>query len=480
MKKTYFVFLFLIWPFLINAQEPAQNIVKKDHSNTDWFAEMQSEEPDYYKVKNLYDAYFLSHNNEKSVQRNLAIRWLSVNSNNISEKGKVKIEPISPKEMQGLMLLNSTKNNPKKQLRPSASPFPSWNDMTGSWRIIGPYHNKVVPCSNGYAMSGGFIDRVYINPYNTQNLFAGQSYGGLWVSKDQGQTWKLTDTEFPNGKNTYANRDVYYGEIEVSKTNLNLVFAATEAGVLKSTNGGDSWNLVNDLNYVSKSNERAYFLATANHDANLLLASYGNKIYRSSNGGLNWNMVFDNSTGGSNYSQGQHSTTGISARKYNFAGLSFHPTQNNIVYLAARNSSNQLVVHVSRDFGQTWRQLLNTNRTQNMKMEVMPSAPNKIYIHELFADLSSAQSRSGIIKYDTSGLKVQELKYPVVGHLLDDCTVSETDSSVIYLGGYSSDELHKSTDGGLTFVTNNPGFKNCTAGTNISILISEVFMPWAR
>lgn len=476
MNKYYFpiqkactlliIFCFVTLNVLSQNSEQIK-IIKTDHSETEWFKEIQKDEVDFNKAKDLYDDFFRTHPYEKSVQRNIAIRWFSVNSNNVDANGKVKTIPTPSAETEKFMRINSAKNVSQDKFRTSASPYPTWNDMTGSWRMIGPYHNKVVPCANGYAMSGGFIDRVYINPYNTQNLFAGQSYGGLWVSKDQGTTWKLTDADFPNGKNTYANRDVYYGEIEVSKTNANLVFAATEAGILKSSNGGDSWALVNDLNYVTRSTERSYFVALANHDANMILASYGRKIYRTTDGGSTWTMVFDNSAGGSNYSQGQHNTTGVSGRKYNFAGLAFHPTQNNIVYLAARNAASQLQIHVSRDYGVTWSLLVNTTRTQNMKMEVVPSAVDKIYVFEMFANLEAAQTRTGIIKYDTSGVKVQDINYPVIGHLLDDCTVSESDSSVIYLGGYSSGEIHKSTNGGLTFITNNPGYKNCNVGKYI-------------
>ncbi len=466
--------IFLIIPILVftfpglsvHAQLPSPLTIKKDHSKTDWFLEIQKIEPNFKQAKNLYDAYFKDHANEKSIQRKIAIRWFQTNVNNQNKEGIVKLGLISGKETEKFMRLNAVKNTNQQNLRVANSPFPSWNDMTGSWRMIGPYHNKIVPCDNGYSMSGGFVDRVYINPYNTQNLFSGQSNGGLWVSKDQGGTWKLTDAEFPNGKNTYSNRDVYYGEIEAAKTNANLVYAATEAGVLKSSNGGDNWTLVNDLNYVTRSTERAYFIAISNTDPNMVLASYGSKIYRSINGGTSWNMVFDNSAGGSAYIT-NGSTTGLTDRKYNIAGLSFHPTKNNIVYLAARNAAEKTQVYISRNFGQTFNILLNTNRTEHFKMEVVPSAPNRIYLFEMFPSLENTQTRTGIIKYDTSGVKIQEINYPVIGHLLDDCTVSPTDSSVLYLGGYSSGELHKSTNGGLTFNTNNPGFKNCDPGKYI-------------
>jgi len=330
--SNYRLLLVLFYPlFLFGQVSQTPEIIKTDHSQTEWFKEIQKEEVDFNRAKTLYDDFFRTHLYEKSVQRNVAIRWFQVNSNNVDANGKVRTVLAPSAETEQLMKVNSIKNNSQNRLRTAASPFPTWNDMTGSWRMIGPYHNKVVPCSNGYAMSGGFLDRIYINPYNTQNLFAGQSYGGLWVSKDQGATWKLTDAEFPNGKNTYANRDVYYGEIEVSKTNANLVYAATEAGVLKSTNGGDSWALVNDLSYITRSTERSYFIALSNHDSNMLLASYGKKIYRTTDGGTTWTMVFDNSAGGSAYFTNS-STTGLPNRKYNIAGLAFHPTKNNIVY----------------------------------------------------------------------------------------------------------------------------------------------------
>jgi hypothetical protein len=340
--KTFI--LVLLCAIATHAQMPEKpQIIKTDHSQNDWFLEIQKPIPDFNKVKPLYDAYFKTHPYEKSVQRNIAIRWFQINSYNTDANGIVKHTEIPVEETKALMKLNEPKSF-AKNARMAASPYPVWNDMTGTWRMIGPYHGKDKGCQNTPDMSGGFCDRVYINPYNTQNLFSGQSYGGLWVSKNQGATWKLTDAEFPNGKNTYANRDVYYGDIKASKMDANLIYAGTEAGLLKSTNGGDSWTLTPDLNYTTRSTERAYFVALANHDANMVLASYGRKIYRSINGGTTWTVVFDNSAGGSNYSQSQHTTAGISGRKYNFAGLTFHPTKNNVAYIAAKNSLQKLCI----------------------------------------------------------------------------------------------------------------------------------------
>lgn len=462
--QKYIIVLFVFSSSLLFAQNtPAPTFVKVDHSKTEWYLESQKENASYFKVKELYDAYFSQHPYEKSIQKSLLRRWFQINSNNVNDAGTVQNSTVSAAESEKFIKANL--NNKAKNLRvtnTTASPYPAWNDMTGTWRMIGPYHAKNTKCSNTAPyMSGGFCDRVYINPYNVNNMFAGQSYGGLWVTKDKGLTWKLTDAEFPNGKDSYANRDIYYGEIEAHKADANLVFAATEAGVLKSTNGGDNWVLVNDLNYTTRPTERAYWLATSNHDTNMLLASYGRKIYRSTNGGSTWTMVFDNSAVNFNLSRGQHSTNGISQRWYNICGLAFNPEHNNIAYLAAYNASNQVCVYKSVDYGQTWALMINTNNTNWLKMQITPAAPNRIYFFELFNDLSTVPTQNTILKYDTTGVLVQGLKYPQINHLLDDAVVSETDSTVMYIGGYASGEVHKSTNGGVSFSTNNAGYTSC-------------------
>ncbi|RYF67930.1 MAG: hypothetical protein EOO39_20325, partial [Cytophagaceae bacterium] len=475
IPSLFFLVCFMLLANATIAQElQPVKFIKTSHETADWYLETLKPTPNYNKVKQLYDGFFSTHGLEKSQERSIVMRWLQVYRNYQNANGDVVIDEVPATETQAIMRANTPKINvPRANARQatSVSPYPAWNDMSGTWRMIGPYHGKDKGCANQPTMSGGFNDRVYINPYNTQNLYAGQSYGGLWVSQDQGATWKLTDSEFPNGKNTYSNRDVYYGDIKASKTNANLVFAATEAGLLKSTNGGNSWSLVSGLNYVDKPTERAYFVAPSNHDANLLLASYGQKVYRTTDGGATWTVVFNNSTGGSNYTQSQHTTNGVSGRKYNFAGLSFHPVNNNVVYLAAREATtNRITVQVSTDFGQTWSVLIPGSRVVNgvtqtttngpVKMEISPAAPDKIYLFNLFQDLGSSTTigiTKGIVKYSTSGDLLQAIPYPVTGHLLDDCTVSVTDSTVMYLGGYSSGEVHKSTNGGLTFFTNNPG-----------------------
>ena len=168
------VMLLYCTTFTVMAQMPEKpKLTKVDHSETDWFIEVQKPTPNYTKVKTLYDAYFKTHPFERSQQRNLAIRWFVTNANNIDETGQVYSTIISPKETKVLMDLNRPRTTKSARTAMAMlSPYAAWNDMTGTWRMIGPYHGKDKECKNTPTMSGGFNDRVYINPYNTQNLFS--------------------------------------------------------------------------------------------------------------------------------------------------------------------------------------------------------------------------------------------------------------------------------------------------------------------
>jgi photosystem II stability/assembly factor-like uncharacterized protein len=336
--------------------------------------------------------------------------------------------------------------------KPMLSTRGAGNDMVGTWRMIGP--NQEEKACNGTGstpMPGGFCDRVYINPYNTSNLFSGQSYGGLWVSKDMGATWKLTDAEFPNGTNQYANRDYYYGEIEANKLNSNLVYCATEAGLLKSTTGGDTWTLCPQLNRTADANNRPYFIAQALNDQTTILSTFGRKLFRSTDAGQTWTMVFDNSNGGTNRTgTNQHTAQvfGLYDRTYNFWGLCNHPTNNNVFYLGVKNSANEVLIYKSTDKGATFSLLLNVNQkigkapVAAIQMKTIAASPNKIFVYGLFV-------KESIYQFDESGSLLATVPNPLEYYEAFD--INWLDENKVYNSYYSLDYVSKSTNGGVSF-----------------------------
>jgi photosystem II stability/assembly factor-like uncharacterized protein len=436
-KCLLIVGLFLTQIFLFSQQTELKSLVQKaNHTQTDWFLEMQSPNPNWFKVNELQRKYFINHPYERSQERRRCERWLQVMRPLINTEGGVEKPTFSASDFVPKNIL-STRN--------------AGNDMTGSWRMIGPFHEQKSCSGAGNApMPGGFSDRVYINPYNTNNMFSAQSYGGLWVSKDKGVSWKLTDAAFPNGTNTYANRDYYYGEIEANKLNSNLVYAATEAGLLKSSTGGDAWTLCPQLNRTATATLRPYFVAQANDNQTTVLSTFGTKLFRSTDAGQTWTLAFDNSAGGSfRTGTNQHNATpfGLYDRTYNFWGLTNHPSKNNVFYLGAINSSNQACIYKSTDSGASFTLLVNINTKlgKNLKyiqMKTIAGAPDKLMVYNLF-------DKESIYKFNENGDLLETINSNAP--YFEAFDVDWLDENKVYNSYYSVFYIAKSTNGGQNF-----------------------------
>ncbi len=417
---------------------PATQLVKVDHTQTSWYIEMQKENPNLINAEKYFIIYFKAYPHETSKQRKLFIRWLTTHRPNVDQDGYViKSNVQSYQDMLG-------KHEQKALLKKSAS--------SGSWRMIGPNNHLKTRCDGESSwMSGGYVDRVYINPYNTQNLIAGFSFGGLWVSQDQGDTWALTDGEFPNGTNTYANNDRYYGEIESCASNPSVVYAATEAGLLKSTNSGNDWNYCATLNRTVDVNNRPYYITVNPNNPNIITSTFGRRVYHSTTGGASWTLAFDNSNGGPNVNgRNQHvvSAFGLYERDYNFFGLEINYNNPNIVYLGLRNNNNEPCIYKSTNGGASFSLLINLNVVNNrimpahLELHTIVSSPSKFFITPRW------ETDDTMYTYDANGNLLKALQLNTNAQAVG---ISWTDENTIYNGKYLGEHLYKSTNGGPNF-----------------------------
>jgi Concanavalin A-like lectin/glucanases superfamily/PKD domain len=435
-------FLFnAVFLFAQNTNPPvaqARTIYKENkakHAQTDWFLEMKKAQPNVAFAANSYNTYFAAHPTEFSKFRVIFEHWLKDAKSYANEAGMFE-RPAFQYEYES-PLTNSV------QLRA----------LNPDWTALGVINLDNRCGGTNAELTGGFCDRVYINPYNTQNLFAGMSFGGLWVSKDQGGTWSLTDAEYPNGTNTYANQDYYYGEIEANKTNSNLVFAATEAGLLKSSNGGSNWSLSPQLNRSVSPNERPYYVATSPNNANIILSTFGKKIYRSTDGGSTWSVVFNNSGGGATHRFrsyfGTNTPFQIDERSYNFFGLEASLVNNGEYYLGVWNSSNQACIYKSTDNGATFSLLVNLNTTLStawdasttLYLKTLPNN-NHFFVYEGFVE------KKPKYKFSPTGSLVSST--PING-IVEGFSMDWNNENIMYQGHYSVDVVTKSTNNGASF-----------------------------
>ena len=145
--------------------------------------------------------------------------------------------------------------------------------LTGGWTSLGPGN------------VGGRTRSLLINPANPNIMYSGSVSGGVWKSVDAGATWVPTTDLVPTD---------YIGSMAMSPTDPNTIYAGTGEpysgdgrrglGILKTTDAAANWTrLPNTANsnfyYVNK----IVIPPTGN-----IYAATDTGVYRSSDGGNTW------------------------------------------------------------------------------------------------------------------------------------------------------------------------------------------------
>jgi photosystem II stability/assembly factor-like uncharacterized protein len=154
---------------------------------------------------------------------------------------------------------------------------------------------------------------VTVHPTNSNIVLAGFDEAGVFKSFDGGVTWSKTNL------NHSSPRKIIY-----DPTNSNIVLVATNRGLYRSTNGGDSFFPVvniamNDIEYKAT-------------DPNIVYAS-GDNFYRSVDGGVSFTQITD----------------GLSTSGRTFIGVT--PANPNYVYLIQANGNEMGYIFRSSNSG---------------------------------------------------------------------------------------------------------------------------------
>ncbi len=204
----------------------------------------------------------------------------------------------------------------------------------------------------------GRIRDIVVAPDNVDKWYAGTVGGGLWITRDAGKTWEnLTDYKVPSlSTSTVAvsanNPEILYVGTGEPFGNLDAIRGI---GLLKSTNGGSSWEYLNntkDFGGVGR-------LAINPADENNLVVAANNGVFVTTDGGATWQNTYN---GG------------------NVQDLNPDPTNFNTLY----GGVNSIGVIKSTDGGLTWDLVLdrddyNPNHAR-FELDVSAANPNRVYI----------------------------------------------------------------------------------------------------
>lgn len=163
---------------------------------------------------------------------------------------------------------------------------------SSQWESMGP-HNI-----------GGRALELAFNPQNPTTIWLGSASGGLWVTRTAGlgtAGWQRVETGFPVlgvaaiSINPRDSNEIYIGTGEVynyrkagDRVGIRFTRGTYGVGILKSTDGGTSWQASLDWQYDELKGVQDILMHPQHTDS--LLAATSEGIYRSIDGGQTWEM----------------------------------------------------------------------------------------------------------------------------------------------------------------------------------------------
>jgi len=350
--------------------------------------------------------------------------------------------------------------------------------------------------SIGPALTSGRVSDFAFHPDQWQVHYVAFASGNLWKTENNGITWKSLfnkegsysigvvelDPANPNtvwvgsGENN-SQRSVAFGDgvyksldggktwkhmglkdsghismIRIHPGNSNIVWVAAqgplwnsggERGLYKTTDGGENWSRILDIDEDTGANE--FVIDPANPDV-IVASSYqrrrhvwtlinggpGSGIHKTTDGGMTWRKISE----------------GMPAGDLGRIGLAAAPTSPNIVYAIIEADEEGKGVYRSTDFGESWEK----------RSDHMTTSPQ--YYNELFVDPNNADV---VYSVDTFTNRSEDggktwSRLSIKNKHVDDHAMwfDPRDSSHFYIGGDGG--VYETWDGGETWrhVTNLP------------------------
>ncbi|HTK76960.1 MAG TPA: SdrD B-like domain-containing protein, partial [Gemmataceae bacterium] len=366
-----------------------------------------------------------------------------------------------------------------RTLPSSSIPLNSFG-QTPQWVPIGgaPELQGFMP---GRLNASGRIAGIAADPTNPDRIFITAASGGIWRTLNGtnplGPTWvQLTDhlpqSSFPGIPPAVADtlRTLNMGAIAVAPSNPNIIYAAEGEGdtgtrghgVLKSTDGGNTWTL---MGYPFLDNISVHSLVVSRQDPNLVYFSSQSGanpgIFRTLDGGQTWTNITINDP-----------LLGIVVA---FTDVDLDPNNPDVVYACAGQASGSVTNGIyrttnARAAAPTWSLLLGGSTVVpvtlpgNIQLTVSPTSPSTLYTSLAEKNNGTTSNLLGVYKTNDSGINWQRILVGIPdflggqGAFNNVIAVSPTNPQVLFVAGagvgnlQGTQHVFMSADGGATFL----------------------------
>ncbi len=301
---------------------------------------------------------------------------------------------------------------------------------SGNWTAMGPTGK---PTGGG----AGRVNFVRFDPANSANIWIGTPDGGLWKSTNSGTTFTT---------NTDQLATIGCSDIAIDPTNSNTMYLATgdydgsdtySIGVLKSTDGGTTWNTTG-LTWTASQGRNIGRLLINPTNPQIVMAFSNAGIFRTTNGGTSWtNPTGTFACNDAEFKPGDPNTVyaaGTTFKKSTDGGATWTASTLTLTGIG------RLAIGVS-EANAAYVYLLAANNTDNGAKGVMRSTDSGA----TFTTRMTATATTNILGFDNGADAGGQGWYDLA------IDASPTNAEEIMIGGVN---VWKSTNGGTSFTLN--------------------------
>lgn len=310
--------------------------------------------------------------------------------------------------------------------------------ISGNWTSMGPTSS-----TGGYAGIGR-LNCVGFHPTDNNKFYVGAASGGIWKTTDGGTSW----TAIGDDNAALGVSDI----IVIDDVSDDIIYIATgdrdasdtySVGVLKSTDGGSTWNTTG-LSWTQNQYYIINRLIMDPNDNNIMYAATNGGLYKTTNGAVSWSQI--------------SSTT--------FKDLEFNPSNSAMLYA----SDGWGEIYRSTNSGASWTSVHLESGGRNTRIAVSPDNSSNVYV----VMANSNSGLHGIFKSTDSGATYSQVFSGATANLMDWacdgsgsggqgwydlCLAADpNDADVLFVGGVNT---WKSTDGGSTWNISNHWSGTC-------------------
>ncbi|MBI9036671.1 MAG: T9SS type A sorting domain-containing protein [Bacteroidales bacterium] len=443
-KTGLFIFLFhlsiILWSQSWTANLPAEKI--KNGENFTFF-EIQQAFYDYWEPYNVKNGYYYK-NGEKIKAKGYKIfkRWEWFWQQRI-DPTTGEFPKITAAEIREMVKLQAGAKSDNSD-----------------WSSMGPNNS-----SGGYSGIGR-INCIGFRPDDNNTFYVGSPSGGLWKTTDAATNWTpLTDNNTVLGVSdvvviagiTPATDILYIATGDRDLGTIDGIPAGHTAdnhsiGVLKSTDGGSTWDATG-LSFSASDKETTNRILLDPSDNNILYAATSDGLYKTTNSGTDW--------------------TKISTE--DFVDIEFNTSNSATIYAATRTGGE---IWLSTNSGSSFTKVLDVVGGYRTELAVSPNDADRVYA----VVVNFERGLKNVWRSINGGSSFTEIyEEPVVGNgnqnlLHSNCSPGATiggqgnydlaiaadpnDAEVVYVGGINT---WKSTDGASSFSIVNHWETTCGA-----------------